>query len=142
MTDESGYLAIAITSLAIVSISAAVVLTLSADYALNRENSLIGVMTSTIYYLAEATCEAVETMCEKTRSKFRIGKRKRYNSRKKAKEVEKIGKGKEPIHHPNGEHGPHFHPNVEMPTKQTPHIPSPHDHYYYGGIGVNRYEYK
>ena len=34
-----------------------------------------------------------------------------------------------------GKYGPHYHPNVEMPTKLTPHAPSPHDHYYGGIIG-------
>ena len=68
--------------------------------------------------------------CE--RSKNPIAKRYRYNTRKEAYEAAKrAGKGAEPIHHEDGEFGPHFHPDVRMPAEQTPHAPNPHDHYYY-----------
>ena len=63
-----------------------------------------------------------------------IGNRNRYNTRKGAYEAAKrAGRGAEPIHHPDGEFGPHFHPDVPMPPKgsTTPHGPNPHDHYYY-----------
>ena len=73
---------------------------------------------------------------KKAQRKLRpIGRRIRKSGKKAAKEAaKKAGRGKEPIHHPKGKYGPHYHPNVEMPTKLTPHAPSPHDHYYYGGI--------
>ena len=64
-----------------------------------------------------------------------IGRRKNYNSRKKAKEAaKKDGGGKEPINHPKGHHGnkePHYHPNVKKHYRETPHGVSSHDHYYY-----------
>jgi len=68
------------------------------------------------------------------RSLYRIGRRKRFPSKKQAyEEAKKAGKGKEPIHHPHGEYGPHYHPNVPMPRPDevTPKTPLPHDHYYY-----------
>ena len=74
---------------------------------------------------------------KKAQRKLRpIGRRIRKSGKKAAKEAaKKAGRGKEPIHHPKGKYGPHYHPNVEMPTKLTPHAPSPHDHYYGGIIG-------
>lgn len=59
-------------------------------------------------------------------------KRVRTNSKKEAYErAKRAGKRKEPIHHPDGKHGPHYHPDVEMPKNPTPKAPNPHDHYYY-----------
>ena len=66
------------------------------------------------------------------RSKNPIAKRKRYSSKKEAYEnAKKAGKGNKPIHHPDGDHGPHYHPDVPMPKNQTPKAPNPHDHYFY-----------
>ena len=64
---------------------------------------------------------------KKAQRKLRpIGRRIRKSGKKAAKEAaKKAGRGKEPIHHPKGKYGPHYHPNVEMPTKLTPHAPSP-----------------
>ena len=71
----------------------------------------------------------------KQRSDKPIGRRKKYKTKKEAKEAaKKAGKGAEPIHHPDGSHGPHYHPNVKASPKITPNMPRPHDHYYYGGI--------
>jgi RHS repeat-associated protein len=56
----------------------------------------------------------------------RHGFRGRYRSKKKAKKrAKEAGDGAEPIHHPDGQYGPHYHPNV--PKKD----PRSHDHYYY-----------
>ncbi len=64
-----------------------------------------------------------------------IGRRKKFNSRKKAREAAKrAGGGKEPIHHPKGCHGnkePHYHPDVKDRYRITPNGVSSHDHYYY-----------
>ena len=71
------------------------------------------------------------------RSDKPIGRRKKYKTKKEAKEAaKKAGKGNEPIHHPNGSHGPHYHPNIKLPSKLTPKMPRPYDHYYYGGSGI------
>ena len=73
----------------------------------------------------------------KKRSDEPIGRRRKYKTKKDAKEAaKKAGKGSEPKHHPNGRHGPHYHPNVKPSSKITPKMPSPHDHYYYGGISL------
>ncbi|WKB35666.1 hypothetical protein QS257_19885 [Terrilactibacillus sp. S3-3] len=62
---------------------------------------------------------------QKVRSKDRIAKRKRFNTKKKAYEAAKrAGKGK--VRHDRDSHGkkkPHYHPDVKGPAK--------HDHYYY-----------
>ena len=72
------------------------------------------------------------TNSEKKRSSNPIAKRKHYSSKKDAYEAAKrAGNGKEPTHHTNGSHGPHYHPNVPMPKNQTPKAPNPHDHYFY-----------
>jgi len=63
-----------------------------------------------------------------------IGKRYKYDSKKDAYEDAKRNstKGKEPIHHPHGKNGPHYHPNVpKPPNPKPPKMPDPHDHYYY-----------
>ncbi len=68
----------------------------------------------------------------KARSKNPPAKRKDYKSKKSAYEAaKKAGKGKEPTHHPDGEYGPHYHPDVPQPREWTPKGSSPHDHYYY-----------
>jgi RHS repeat-associated protein len=55
-----------------------------------------------------------------------IGKRIRFPSWKKAYEgAKKAGQGREPVHHPNGEHGPHYH------AADPKGKPLNHDHYYY-----------
>ena len=67
----------------------------------------------------------------KERSKYPIGRRKHYTSRKDAKEAaKKAGNGKPPVHHPDG-NKPHYHPDVPNSQRDTPHRPSSHDHYYY-----------
>ena len=84
--------------------------------------------------VAWGTAKAIEyVVYAKERSLYPPAKRKDYKSKKDAYEdAKKAGKGKEPIHHPNGEHGPHYHPNVSKPTgQQTPKAPNPHDHYNY-----------
>ncbi|MGG4438650.1 DNRLRE domain-containing protein [Priestia megaterium] len=70
---------------------------------------------------------------KKARSAHPPAKRNTYSSRKKAKEAAKrAGKGKKPIHHSDGKHGPHYHPNVpETKERWTPKRPNSHDHYYY-----------
>ena len=81
-------------------------------------------------YLWEANKDA--NYCSAERSSNSPAKRKRYPSKKDAREAaQRAGKGKEPIHHPDGEHGPHYHPDVPMPKQPTPKMPNPHDHYYY-----------
>ena len=61
-----------------------------------------------------------------------IAKRYRYKSKKDAREAaKKAGGGREPIHHPNGKNGPHYHPDVPFRRNLTPNMPTPHDHYYY-----------
>jgi hypothetical protein len=68
----------------------------------------------------------------KPRSPYAPARRDRSNTQKEAYEkAKRAGNGKEPIHHTDGEHGPHYHPNVPTPKNPTPHVPSPHDHYYY-----------
>lgn len=86
---------------------------------------------------------------DKKRNKNPIGKRKIYNTRKKAYEAAKrAGKGKEPVWH-KAEKGrmPHYHPNKEVCEKflrdhksenenygdRTNKSPYKHDHYFYGG---------
>jgi RHS repeat-associated protein len=76
--------------------------------------------------------ESDECSTGKERSKNPPAKRHKFKSKKDAYEAAKhAGRGKEPIHHPQGEHGPHYHPNVPMPKNSTPKAPNPHDHYYY-----------
>ena len=136
MADSDGDFSITLTTIIVASIVSAVTITLTVDYAINQEKSMVGVVAQGTYEIAEATFSIAEVTYESIRSKNRIGRRKRYNSKKKAREAAKrAGRGKEPIHHPHGEHGPHYHPNVDMPTNPTPKSPLPHDHYYYGGIG-------
>jgi RHS repeat-associated protein len=63
---------------------------------------------------------------EKTRSPHPPGKRKRFNTKKGADEAAtKAGKGNKPVNHPDGPHGPHFHPGDGKGK------PLNHDHYYY-----------
>jgi RHS repeat-associated protein len=63
---------------------------------------------------------------KKTRSKHPIGKRRTYNSKKGAREAaQKAGKKNKAVHHPQGEHGPHYHPGDEKGN------PLNHDHYNY-----------
>lgn len=73
------------------------------------------------------------TKPSKTRSPNPPAARKKFPTKKAAKEAaKKAGKGKEPIHHPDGEFGPHYHPDVPLPkSSKTPKQPNPHDHYYY-----------
>ena len=70
---------------------------------------------------------------------FRIADRIETKSKKEAYErAKRAGKGKEPIHHPdgtNGKHG-HYHPNVKQTQKLTPKMPCSHDHYFYAD-GLN-----
>ena len=73
---------------------------------------------------------------KKERSPYRPAKRKRFNTKKKAKEAaQRAGRGKKPINHPHGHQkikAPHFHPDAPLPTLDSPPgQPSPHDHYYY-----------
>ena len=71
-----------------------------------------------------------DTFTKFARSKNKIGKRDKSSSKKGAYEkAKKAGRGKEPISHPHGKNGSHYHPNVPKP--KTPNAPSPHDHYYY-----------
>ena len=75
-----------------------------------------------------------DDQCEKPRSPYPPGKRDKSTNKKDAREkATRAGKGKPPIHHPDGEHGPHYHPDVPMPKPDqvTPNKPNPHDHYYY-----------
>ena len=66
----------------------------------------------------------------KKRSAHPPARRVKHKSKKAAREAaKKDGKGKKPIHHPDGDHGPHYHPDVGNP--KTPKAPSPHDHHYY-----------
>ena len=66
------------------------------------------------------------------RSKHRIARRRKYNSRKRAYEAAKrAGKGREPIHHKRPGERPHYHPNVNNPYSKTPKQPNFHDHYFY-----------
>ena len=65
-----------------------------------------------------------------------IGKRYHFNSKKQAREAaQRAGHGAPPRHDATGPYGPHYHPDVPMPPSggQTPHMPNPHDHCYYGG---------
>ena len=136
----------------------AVAIAIVADVLINGEDALV-------IRAAEGVAEAVETTAQiwqvvetvvthpfsigsgitvvsegtdsKERSDKPIGRRRKYKTKKDAKEAaKKAGKGSEPIHHPNGSHGPHYHPNVKPSSKITPKMPSPHDHYYYGGISL------
>jgi len=69
---------------------------------------------------------------KKERSPYPPAKRKKYPSKKEAREAaQRAGKGKKPIHHPDGSHGPHYHPDVPKPKGWTPKSPNPHDHYNY-----------
>jgi len=62
----------------------------------------------------------------KDRNPNPIGKRNRSNTKKDAYEkAKKAGKGNEPVNHPDGEHGPHYHPGDENGK------PLNHDHYNY-----------
>jgi len=88
-----------------------------------------------IFFNEEDSCptEGEETS-KKERSEYPPAKRRQFDSKKDAREAAKrAGGGKEPIHHPHGKHGPHYHPDVPMPKpdKVTPKMPNPHDHYYY-----------
>ena len=66
------------------------------------------------------------------RSPYPPGRRVQNDSKKDAYEkVKGAGNGKEPIHHPDGEHGPHYHPDIKQPKDWTLKSKSPHDHYYY-----------
>ena len=73
----------------------------------------------------------------KQRSEERIGRRKRFKSRKEAKEAAKrAGRGKvrhDAQGHPPKVKSPHYHPDVPKVRsgQQTPHMPSSHDHYFY-----------
>ena len=68
----------------------------------------------------------------KERSKFPPAPRIRHDSKKDAyQEAKRRGGGKEPIHHPQGEHGPHYHPDAKQPENWTPKVPTPHEHHYY-----------
>jgi len=70
------------------------------------------------------------------RSPYPPARRHQFSSKKAAYEAAKrAGGGREPIHHAHGEHGPHYHPDVPTPkpSQSTPHMPNPHDHYYYPG---------
>jgi RHS repeat-associated protein len=86
-----------------------------------------------LFAKSNETSDVDSDQCKtKPRSKNPPAKRDYSNSKKDAYEkAKRAGKGKEPIHHPNGEHGPHYHPDVPMPKEQTPNMPNPHDHYYY-----------
>jgi hypothetical protein len=58
----------------------------------------------------------------------KIGERHKFNGKKEAREAaKKAGKGRDPVHHANGEHGPHYH------AADAKGNPLNHDHYYYGG---------
>lgn len=66
----------------------------------------------------------------------RIASRKKYTTKKAAKEAATLaGHKTSPIHHPDGEHGPHYHPNL---PKGNPHA---HDHYYYNYL-IYRFIFK
>ena len=68
----------------------------------------------------------------KPRSKSRPARRIRCKSKKEAYErAKRAGKGKEPKHHPNDPHGPHYHPDVQNSQRSTPKGPCSHDHYFY-----------
>lgn len=61
-----------------------------------------------------------------------IGRRVHCSSMKEAYDrAKRMGKGKEPIKHMDGEYGPHYHPDVPKPHEWTPKAPNPHDHYYF-----------
>ena len=92
--------------------------------------ALIGTMTVAIGEIG-ARME-VSSNKDNSRTADPPTKRKRYPSRKDAREAAKRdGKGEEPIHHPHGSHGPHYHPNIKGKYKRTPKGISKHDHYYY-----------
>ncbi len=96
-----------------------------------------GPLGSDIYDLTnpnEDDANSCPTYQAEERSPYPRGKRNKSKSKKDAREKsKKAGKGKDPIHHPDGEHGPHYHPDVPMPKPDqiTPKRPNPHDHYYY-----------
>ncbi|QUI24760.1 DNRLRE domain-containing protein [Vallitalea pronyensis] len=72
------------------------------------------------------------SISNKVRSKNPPAKRNYSKSKKDAyQKAKKAGKGKEPIHHPHGNHGPHYHPDVKTPKHWTPKAPNPHDHFNY-----------
>lgn len=70
---------------------------------------------------------------KKQRSNRRIGRRIRFNTRKKAKEAAwRAGNKKNPRHDVSGKFGPHYHPNVPKDNNlKNPHRPGLHDHYFY-----------
>jgi large repetitive protein len=71
-------------------------------------------------------CDKGKDGTDKERSPYPPGKRKRFNTKKGAKEAaQQAGKGNEPVKHPDGEHGPHYHPGDGTGK------PANHDHYYY-----------
>ena len=60
----------------------------------------------------------------KERSPYPPADRRNFNTKKRAREAAKRdGNGAEPIHHPDGKYGPHYHPNVDGPKS--------HEHYNY-----------
>ena len=92
--------------------------------------ALIGTMTVAIGEIG-ARME-VSSNKDNSRTADPPAKRKKYPSKKDAREAAKRdGKGEEPIHHPHGSHGPHYHPNIKGKYKRTPKGISKHDHYYY-----------
>lgn len=65
------------------------------------------------------------------------GRRIMCNTRGEANQgAKRAGGGREPLHDPGGEHGPHYHPDVPQPdypwdpSIPVPRTPSPHDHWY------------
>ena len=90
-----------------------------------------------IIAVSVASSKTTKPSITEERSERPIGRRKHFNTKKKAKEAaKKAGGGKEPIHHPKGCHGnsePHYHPNVKNTYRTTPHGTSTHDHYIYPG---------
>ena len=111
----------------------------SAAMAASATAAVTAVGTAATYVAASATAgvimsAAADNILLAERSENPIAKRKHYSSKKEAREAAKrAGKGREPKHHPNDPHGPHYHPDVPMPKpgQQTPKSPSPHDHYFY-----------
>lgn len=71
----------------------------------------------------------------KDRGTSPIGRRNKYNTRKKAEEAaRRAGGGKEPIHHPKGCKGSersHYHPNLSNKFRLTPKGFQMHDHFFY-----------
>ena len=146
-SDQDGNFALSLSIGAFVVATVKAVAVAAAKYVVPVVAAVVA--TVVVPYVVKAVKKAARTIAAvaiatvgiisyaKERVKERIGKRKRYNTRKKAKEAaQRAGRGKirhDPHGHPPKTNKPHYHPDVPKvnPSRQTPHMPSPHDHYYY-----------